>query len=383
MELSVIKEGNALLYIPDTRSAALEQGIIEPTHLPVFYNPVMTFNRDLSVVVLDAFIKKYLSNKEVTILDPLAATGIRGIRYAIEIERVSKVIINDGDRDSYRLMKKNVKLNGLENVVVHNRDANSLMRSLRFECKELLNIIDLDPFGSVMPFIHAALSISTKGTMLAVTATDLAVLGGSKPVAAKRKYQASLIKNRHYRETSIRVLLAYIARIAASYDKVIIPLMSYSVDHYLRLYLLIGRGARRADKMIEENIGYFTYENGMVLYDKNGRLGPIWTGKIMDEDFLREVLERLVSKYRYLETYKRSQHLLDMLIQESSLQTYFHQRVDTICKHQHKSMPRMDKLIERINELNYRATRSTFSATGFRTDAPSDLIVRLCKESIG
>ncbi|AFZ70909.1 N2,N2-dimethylguanosine tRNA methyltransferase [Caldisphaera lagunensis DSM 15908] len=379
MRLSVIKEGKALIYIPDTRDAQISKGIIEPSHLDVFYNPVMEFNRDLSVLAVSTFIESYWPGKEVIGIDPLSATGIRGIRYSLEINSMSKVIINDIDKDAYDIMVKNVELNGVKNVDVYNKDANSLMRSIRFEQNQIINIIDLDPFGSILPFIDTAISVSSKGTLLALTATDLAVLGGSKYIAAKRKYRVNLISIKHYREIALRVLLAFIAYVAASYDKVIKPLIAYSVDHYARVYLLIDRGTKKSEEMLNKNIGYYKYENGILMKCDNNCYGPIWNGNISDIEFLKSINDKL-KDFSYVETYQRMDKFVKMYLNEMEFSNYYHQRLDTICQSQKINMPSIIKFISALENKGYKAFRSTFSNVGFRSNAPYDVLIETCRE---
>jgi N2,N2-dimethylguanosine tRNA methyltransferase len=77
MRLAVIREGRALLYIPDTRRAVTEHGGLEPAWLEVFYNPVMAFNRDLSVLMAEAFLSS--TGLSAFFVDALAGTGVRGL----------------------------------------------------------------------------------------------------------------------------------------------------------------------------------------------------------------------------------------------------------------------------------------------------------------
>ncbi|MDP8003707.1 MAG: hypothetical protein RAK17_05945, partial [Caldisphaera sp.] len=307
MDLAVLKEGKAILYVPETKNAMIKPGIIEPSHLPVFYNPVMIFNRDVSMVSLSSFIEVYWPGKKLNAIDALSATGVRGIRYSLEVSNLSELIINDNDPLAYEIMLKNIKLNKVEDKVkAYKREANSLMRSLKFEENKPINIIDLDPFGSIIPFIDSAISISSKGSLLALTATDLAVIGGSKFRAAKRKYQVNLINTKHYREIAVRALIAYIAKISAAYDRSIIPLLSYSSDHYARLYLLIDKGAKKAENMLEKEIGYFILYNGLMEFADNYSekiLGPIWKGEIINKDFAVNIYNNLINNYKYLESY--------------------------------------------------------------------------------
>ena len=71
-----------------------------------FYNPSMELNRDFSILFNQWFVNE--SQKRIFILDGLAASGIRGIRFANEIEGDFEVTINDWDENSYKLIKKNL-----------------------------------------------------------------------------------------------------------------------------------------------------------------------------------------------------------------------------------------------------------------------------------
>ena len=60
---------------------------------PVFYNPHMELNRDLSILAIQVFQKQ--ENRNIDICDLFGGSGIRGIRYKNEIDGVENVAIND------------------------------------------------------------------------------------------------------------------------------------------------------------------------------------------------------------------------------------------------------------------------------------------------
>jgi len=78
------------------------------------------------------------------------------------------------------MIEENIKLNGVTNVksilvyniLAHHMCANKLMNSgLSFD------VIDLDPYGSVTPFLDSALH-ACDDTLLCITCTDSRVLCG-------------------------------------------------------------------------------------------------------------------------------------------------------------------------------------------------------------
>ena len=69
-----ISEGSIKIRIQ--KSGKISKG------MDVFYNPVMSLNRDISVLLLNS-----VGKKNVQIADPLAASGVRSIRFLKELNK--------------------------------------------------------------------------------------------------------------------------------------------------------------------------------------------------------------------------------------------------------------------------------------------------------
>ncbi len=381
MKLAVIREGKSLLLLPDPGLARAEHGI-EPAWLPVFYNPRMTFNRDLSIAALSVYVSLLAPHRPVHAVDGLSGTGVRAIRYALEVDEVEPIHANDIDPDACSLIRRNILLNGVEGKVrVHCRDAVSLLAELRRE--EPLLFVDIDPFGSPAPFARQALLATGHMGIAAFTATDLAVLEGSKPRAARRKYWVRISRVPESKEIGLRILIGYLARTAASVDKAVKPLLAYYADHYYRVYLLIERGARKADRMLDENVGYAEYCPAMgatilepgLCGDNGIRMGPLWTGSLWDVRFLDRVREEL-ERRSYLETRKRALNLINVLREESTVCggcVYY--SLDSIASSIKRNLPRIRTLIEELKKQGYQASRTHFDPHGIRSNAPYTALV--------
>ena len=97
---------------------------INETRGAVFYNPVQEFNRDISLTVIREFIKiqreeldakgKDHNKDGIYILEALAATGLRSVRYLKEIDKIKKIYSNDLDPKAVELMKKNFEFNDID-----------------------------------------------------------------------------------------------------------------------------------------------------------------------------------------------------------------------------------------------------------------------------
>ena len=378
MRLAVVREGRTLLYIPDPSAAVAPHGGVEPAWLEVFYNPVMEFNRDLSVAAVAAFLENYWDKPEPLILDAHTGTGARGVRYLVEVSSEARAILNDISGVAARLAVENLRLNGVASrgrVTV--RDASSLMYSLKQEEPTPVAVIDLDPYGSPAPYTWAAMALAGHGSLVAATATDLAVLEGSRAAAARRKYLVSLTRTPVAREVALRALLGFMARAAAFNDKAFRVLAAYYADHYVRVYVRVERGARRADRMLSENLAhaYYCVEQGYVTFNPDDcrgssvEVGPLWRGPLAEEGYLSLVDSKAGSLE--LATRDRIKSLLSLLRGEAPLTSgLIAYSIEGLARALKTSMPKRDALIEELEKLGYRAVRSHLSPTTIRSDAP-------------
>ncbi|XP_059607899.1 tRNA (guanine(26)-N(2))-dimethyltransferase [Phlebotomus argentipes] len=225
----------------------------------VFYNPVQEFNRDLSILVLSSFsqllweenVARKGDSREfpreagikceggLRILEALAATGLRSIRYALEVPGIQEILANDLSRKAVQDIRVNVERNGVTDLVVPNEaDALMLMyTSMRPGMR--FSAIDLDPYGCPTRFLDAAVQSIVDGGLLLVTATDMAVLAGNSPESCFVKYGSISLKSKACHEIAIRILLRSIESHATQYGRYIQPLLSISADFYIRVFVRI------------------------------------------------------------------------------------------------------------------------------------------------
>lgn len=106
----------------------------------------------------------------------------------------------------------------------------------RFDC------IDIDPYGSPHRYLDGALQAIKDGGILLVTATDMAVLSGNAPDACYAKYGSVPLRMKCCHEMALRILLYCLDSIANRYGKYIVPLLSVSVDFYIRVFIRVYTG---------------------------------------------------------------------------------------------------------------------------------------------
>ncbi len=354
MKIGEVREGRARILVPEE---AIEG---DPSRAPVFYNPRMERNRTVSVLVVRSY--GGLLGRGMTICEPLSGTGVRSIRYALEVPHASRVIANDVSWQAYRLIKANVELNGVNDVVeVHRRDGASLMAELWNVC----DVVDVDPFGTPMPFLSAAIMAVRHGGMLCVTATDLAVLMGNYPRKCLSRYGAHVARVPFSRELGLRVLLAAVGRQAAALDAGIEPMVSFWDGHYYRLCVLVYKDVTSAKDTVD-NMGYAYYregERGLVAgYPKapGGDMGPIWVGKLGDVEFAGMVSEEAVGPYQ------GQRRLLESLYNEYMAPPLYYLTHEVAVRGRE---PPLGLVLETVRGTGVDAWATHFSSRGFKVGA--------------
>lgn len=390
MNLIKVQEGETLLLVPDFTEYARE-GAYDPSRAPVFYNPKMEFSRDLAVLVLKAYSSKI--NRTMEICDPLAGVGVRGIRYAKEVSGVAKSLVSDLNGEAIPIILENVKINDLgEKVEVECKDANLLLAE-HSEPGERFDFIDLDPFGTPMPFLDSAIrAIKNKG-LIAITATDTAPLCGVYPKSCFRKYGAFPLRGDFCHELGLRILIGAAVMCAIRHDFGASVLLSYSVDHYFRTYIQVSLGAKKADSAASL-LGYVTYcpncgWRGTAPLNKTltascpscqkavKRAGPLWCGPLGDKSFISSLMDQDLSA---MNTKKRIEKLLSLLVQECWMPpTYY--PVDILSSKMKRSPPPVSSIIKKLMEMEYNATPTHFNPKAFKTDAPLNVIMDALKKA--
>lgn len=327
---SRIQEGKAVI---DVYSGKVSK------ELPVFYNPLMKLNRDISVLLIKSLERK------LQIADPLAGSGVRGIRFMLEA-KIKDVVFNDASKEAVKLIKKNLKLNKLK-AEVHNKDANLfLLESKGFD------YIDIDPFGSPVNFLDCAVKRIARKGILAVTATDTAALSGTCPKACIRKYWAVPKRDEAMHERGLRILIRRVQLSGASHSKALTPILSYSKDHYMRAFFMCEKSKEKCDIIMKN------------AFD-------IWNGQLWDEKIVKKMIEICDDE--------QVKKFLTIIYEESKINSLFFYNIHKICKKEKVEVPSFSELFEKIRKKGFKCSRTHFDSAGIRSDINYDELVRLIK----
>lgn len=132
---------------------------------------------------------------------------------------------------------------------VSTADAIDLMNEMR-KNKELFNVVDLDPYGTAIPFLESALSAIANDGLLCVTFTDMAVLCARKPHVCFYKYGSAPLGKDYCHEMALRMILYCINTMANKHGMQIEPLLSLTVDFYVRLFIRVKVSAEQCHKSL-------------------------------------------------------------------------------------------------------------------------------------
>uniref|UniRef100_A0A8C3IHS5 tRNA (guanine(26)-N(2))-dimethyltransferase n=1 Tax=Chrysemys picta bellii TaxID=8478 RepID=A0A8C3IHS5_CHRPI len=428
--------------------------IIFPSANEVFYNPVQEFNRDLTCAVITEFIRLQLSAKGiqiavpgeekvekvvvdlsegeeagsepapdeegaaravaavgevckegVRILEALAASGLRSIRFAKEVPGLRAVVANDFSSKAVELMARNVEFNGVGHLVTSSlADARMLMYQQKAE-KHPFDIIDLDPYGSPATFLDAAVQAVSEGGLLCVTCTDMAVMAGNSGETCYSKYGAMSIKGKFCHEMALRIILHSLDLRANCYQRYIVPLLAVSADFYIRVFVRVFTGQatvkasaskqalvyncvgcgthhfQRLGKMTSHGSNFkYSAASGPPVgpscehcHQRHQLGGPMWAEPLHDPAFVQRVLSALGSNPGRFGTQDRIQGVLSMVTEElSDVPLYY--TLDCLSSTIHCNTPSLLQFRSALLHAGYRVSLSHACKNAIKTDAPPSVL---------
>lgn len=421
------REGRTLCRLPrDPREsgpgpAAKGQGA-------VFHNPAVAGSRTRSVLLLQYCVESgLLGEGTIYALDGLSASGLRARRWLNELpsDSASRISATMGDMD--RTALDWAMLCHEEFPPEHGEG--ELLPQLGDLRKSVLehgrHWVDIDPYGSPLPFLDTAVQSLARRGVLEVSATDSAALTGSSKSALLRRYGARVKTDGLAHDSGLRVLLASLARAAARHERSVKPLLSVWDSHHLRVSVLVRRGVEGANR-IEESLGWriasptksevaasiyadlhpdtslnseslpmhcFLPLNHPIDRTDKRVSGPLWTGPMgengamasMKEDRAIEMCSPRYDRNDVLgwseqecESERRSvvrsvRHLSEEAVVIDAPQLII---VDDLASWLGSGSPvSPSTMVERLRKGGFRAAVSRYGKPSFRTDAPWDAIV--------
>ncbi|EJD02303.1 N2,N2-dimethylguanosine tRNA methyltransferase [Fomitiporia mediterranea MF3/22] len=389
-----------------------------------------------------------------TLLEPLSATGLRAIRYAKEIPLVKYVIANDLSPPAVEAIQRNVELNdlgdksGSENAGVEEKEENTVENGHASEEKDMtkrmarrrdrpakvrinegdacalmyshrpdrlrVDCVDLDPYGTAAPFIDAAVQCVNDGGLLCITCTDMGVLATNNyPEKCFSNYGGIPVKAEYCHEAALRLVLHAVSTSAARYGRFIHPLLSLSIDFYIRLFIRIQTGPAEVKKAASKTSTFYICSGCQAFYeqplgkivekvsDKTGQTnvlfrtragppvgdkcpecdstlhvrytlstivaGPMWAGPIHDTEFVSKALEHVEANLTNYGTAARMKGMLTVTKEELHIPFYF--TPGRLAGTFHCVSPSLEETSNALLHAGFSVSRSHALAGSLKTNA--------------
>lgn len=317
----------------------------------------MALDRDIGVAVARRLAATNSSAKW-TAWEMLSATGARGLRMLGESDLFGRILLSERNRAAVGVLERNARPFEGRGARVVRADARGTVSSRPFD------YVDLDPFGSPLPFLDTAVASVRDGGVIAVTATDLAVLAGAAREPCERRYRARPLRGRLGPEGGLRILLATLERRARGEGRKISPLLAYVLGHHLRAYVRVApSGGAEGTPSVSE---IPTAEWDGPPLPAGQTFGPMWIGPILDPEFVagmdvpptaaeRPVLSALLRRWR----------------EESEVASPLFYEPNEIARVLRLSEPPgLERMMAKLRDRGYPAARSHLRPSAFRTTAP-------------
>ena len=375
---------------------AADKNSIPSKSMAVFYNEKMEINRDITNLAIMAY-NRSINRDTLTIVDPMAASGIGSIRMLKECKNIKKIYINDINPIAVDLIHKNLSLNELNyqsaKIEVSRKDSSYLFSEITQNSynhtdndQKKPNIISIDPFGTPNLYLDAAFkAIQKVNGLLCITATDTAVLFGVRPLSCIRKYMSKPLHTEYCKEVGARILLYFISRIANINNMGILPLLTFYNSHFIRVFCLTFKNRNEITKFFKNytysihcnNCGfrsilqddYFQPSLNCPVCKKNNYVdyaGPLWDSEIHDADFVNEMIE--MNNHLNYSNKKRINKLLNLIKGEINKPIFYYNihKLSKILKI--SNIPKLEEIISHIKNKGYQISRTHFDFLSVKTN---------------
>jgi tRNA (guanine26-N2/guanine27-N2)-dimethyltransferase len=353
--------------LPEGAKTVIENGSEFYAGKGIFYNPFMELSRTLSSLAIREI------DDRLNVLDAFAASGIRGMRYVLECKNVESVDFVDADPNALKSIRKNIRKHGINGKAINSE----AIRYMLGKGDGKYNFIDLDPFGSPVPFLHSAVRSMRKNRVayLSATATDTAVLCGTHPKPCVRNYHAKPMLNEFCHETGLRILMKRAMESAHEFNFGIEPLLCFYYRHQMKIILRLRRGAEHCDANLGD-IGYvFSLDKNSVFVKTSKKpiverkchdyAGPLWMGDLAEKGIAKKALRNADGEAR---------RMLGLINGEIGYPPFFLSLSD-MSRYRKKSPPKTENVISNFAKLGGSAVKTHFDRRGIKYKGTAEKMV--------
>lgn len=353
-----------------------------------FYRAASQVVRDLGVLAA----KIYRQDKGcLRVLDAMAGCGVRSLRYWLE-SGADRIWANEGNPENRDILRQNLAGAIAQGTCqLTHLDANRVF----FDCynqRNYYDLVDVDCFGSAVPYLSTSLWATKINGLLYLTSTDGRTATGHLPEKSIRVYGACARSHPAAQEQALRLLIGSTLQQAATKGLGIQPIFALFAGQTYRVMLRL----LPSESLTLTNYGFLGYchhcgDYQTVAWRQLGRVtcpydgepltlsGPMWLGSLHDRPFLLKMQALAQAKAPEPapepapETapenhWLKRVELLKIMVAEAELPPYFY-LLGEIGRRGKMDIPKRDRLIQALQQQGYQATATHINSEGIKTNA--------------
>ena len=332
-----------------------------------FYNPQSRYVRDLGVLAAAVYRQ---DRGSLRVLDALAGCGVRSLRYSQE-SNADYLWINEGNPQLGSILQQNLACAiAPKNFQITHQDAHRVFFSC-YQQRDYYDLVDVDCFGSAVPYLNNMLWATKIGGLMYLTSTDGRTLTGHPPEKTVQTYNAIARSHPAIQEQALRLLIGTTQQQAASRGLGVEPIFSLFTGQTYRIMLRLVTKPR----LTADNYGFLAYCRICGNYQtyswrKLNKVGctcnhpaitvsgAMWLGKLHDSQQLRR-FKLLAQTWDWQKIIK----LLNLMQGEIDFPPYFYS-LREIGNRGKLDLPKRSHLIKALQDKGYQAAMTHIDSQG-------------------
>lgn len=345
-----------------------------------FYNPESKYVRDLGVLAAAVYQQDRGSLK---VLDALAGCGVRSLRYHLE-SNADYLWINEGNPQLNEIIRLNLtSVTASDRYQITHQDAHRVFFSC-YQQRDYYDLVDVDCFGSGVPYLNTMLWATKIGGLMYLTSTDGRTLTGHPPEKTVQTYNAIARSHPAIQEQALRLIIGAAQQQAAARGLGIEPIFSLFTGRTYRVMLrLVAK-----PQLDSHNYGFLGYCHNCGNYQTfswrklnklsctcNNRAitvsGAMWLGRLHDSQQLQRFAD-LAQQWKW----QKIVDLLNLMQEEINLPPYFY-TLGEIGNRGKLDLPKRSHLIKALQTQNFPAAATHINPQGIKTNASMEDIIAI------
>ena len=343
-----------------------------------FYNPQSKYVRDLGILAAAVYRQDYGSLK---VLDTLAGCGVRSLRYYLE-SKADYIWVNEGNYQLNSTIQENLKLTiASDRFKLTHQDAHRVFFGC-YQERDYYDLVDVDCFGSAVPYLNTMLWATKIGGLMYLTCTDGRTLTGHPPEKTVQAYNAIARSHPAIQEQALRLIIGATQQQAATKGLGIEPVFSlFTGQTYRVMVRLVAKPQVNAN-----NYGFLSYCRHCGNYQtfswrKLNKVscscdrpaitvsGAMWLGKLHDRDLLKRFITQ-AQQWHWQKIVK----LLNLMQGEIDFPPYFY-TLKEIGNRGKLDLPKKSRLIQALQAKGYDAAATHIEPQAIKTNTNMETIV--------